>query len=126
MIWERGGTATSLEDVKLAAEVSSSQLYHYFANNEQLVNAVIDREADRLVNTTEEADLSTPESLAAWRDLVVGHASAIHGQGGCPLGFLGSALAESDTQARALVAAGWVAGPAQSKMGCVPCTVKDV
>jgi TetR/AcrR family transcriptional regulator, transcriptional repressor for nem operon len=106
-IWERGVTATTLEDVKLAAEVSSSQLYHYFASKEQLVNAVIERQADKLVNNTEEADLGTPESLAAWRDLVVGHASAIHGQGGCPLGSLGSQLAESDPQARTLVATGF-------------------
>ncbi|MET0701789.1 MAG: TetR/AcrR family transcriptional regulator [Mycobacterium sp.] len=106
-IWERGVTATTLEDVKLAAEVSSSQLYHYFANKEQLINAVIERQADTLVNTTEEADLGTPESLAAWRDLIVGHASAIQGQGGCPLGSLGSQLAESDPQARTLVAAGF-------------------
>jgi TetR/AcrR family transcriptional regulator, transcriptional repressor for nem operon len=106
-IWERGVTATTLEDVKLAAEVSSSQLYHYFANKEQLLNAVIERQAHLLVNTTEEADLGTPENLAAWRDLVVGHASAIHGQGGCPLGSLGSHLAESDPQARTLVAAGF-------------------
>ena len=106
-IWERGVVATTLEDVKLAAEVSSSQLYHYFANKEQLVNAVIERQTDTLVNTTEEADLSTPENLTAWRDLVVDHASAIHGQGGCPLGSLGSQLAESDTQARTLVAAGF-------------------
>ena len=106
-IWERGVTATTLEDVKLAAEVSSSQLYHYFANKEELVNAVIERQADALVNTTEEADLSTTESLAAWRDLVVGHASAIHGRGGCPLGSLGSQLAESDPRARTLVAAGF-------------------
>ncbi|WP_272952142.1 TetR/AcrR family transcriptional regulator [Mycolicibacterium hodleri] len=28
LIWERGVTATTLDDVKLAAEVSSSQLYH--------------------------------------------------------------------------------------------------
>lgn len=53
------------------------------------------------------ADLGTAESLAAWRDLVVANASAIHGQGDCPLGALGSQLAESDPEARTLVAAGF-------------------
>lgn len=100
-------TATTLEDVKLVAEVSSSQLYHYFADKERLVNAVIEHHADKLVNNTEQADLGTAESLAAWRDLVVSHASAIHGQGGCPLGALGSQLAESDPEARTLIAAGF-------------------
>jgi len=107
LIWERGVTATTLEDVKLGAEVSSSQLYHYFADKERLVNAVIELQADKLVNNTEHADLGTAESLAAWRDLVVGHASALHGKGGCPLGALGSQLAESDPQARTLIAAGF-------------------
>jgi len=32
LIHERGVTATTLEDVKAAAAVSNSQLYHYFAN----------------------------------------------------------------------------------------------
>ncbi|GAB7066550.1 TetR/AcrR family transcriptional regulator [Mycolicibacterium hodleri] len=100
-------TATTLEDVKLAAEVSSSQLYHYFADKEQLVNAVVEHQADTLVNNTAQANLGTAENLAAWRDLVVAHADAIHGQGGCPLGALGSQLAEYDPEARALVAAGF-------------------
>lgn len=107
LIWERGVTATTLEDVKLAAEVSSSQLYHYFADKEQLINAVVEHQADKLVNNTANANLGTAESLAAWRDLVVAHADAIHGQGGCPLGALGSQLAEYDPEARALVAAGF-------------------
>lgn len=107
LIWEHGVTATTLEGVKLAAKVSSSQLYHYFADKERLVDAVIERQADQVVNNAEQADLGTAESLAAWRDLVVAHASAIHGQRGCPLGALGSQLAESDPQARTLVAAGF-------------------
>lgn len=107
LIWERGVTATTLEDVKLSAGVSSSQLYHYFADKERLVNAVIEHQADKLVNNTEEADLGTPENLAAWRDLVISNASAINGRGGCPLGALGSQLAESDPQARILLAAGF-------------------
>ena len=107
LIWERGVTATTLEDVKLAAEVSSSQLYHYFADKEQLVSAVIEYQADKVVNNAEEAGLGTAESLTAWRDLVIAHVSAIHGQGGCPLGALAGQLAESDPRARTLVAAGF-------------------
>ena len=107
LIWERGVTTTTIDDVKLAAEVSSSQLYHYFADKEQLINAVIEHQADKLVNNTESANLGSAESLAAWRDLVIAHADAIHGQGGCPLGALGSQLAEYDPEARALVAAGF-------------------
>lgn len=126
LIWERGVTATTLEDVKLAAEVSSSQLYHYFADKEQLVSAVIEYQADKVVNNAEEADLGTAESLTAWRDLVIAHVSAIHGQGGCPWGPW-PANWPSPTRGHAP----WsprdsAAGPTRSRTECVPCTTRDV
>ena len=98
---------TTIEDVKAAARVSSSQLYHYFADKDELVQAVIDHQADLIVGTTERAGLGTPEGLRAWRDVVVAQAARTSGQGGCPLGSLGGQLAETDTQARGQVADGF-------------------
>jgi TetR/AcrR family transcriptional regulator, transcriptional repressor for nem operon len=107
LIYERGVTATTLEDVKAAAAVSSSQLYHYFANKEALIQEVIDRQADTLVAATEHAELGTIDGLKAWRELVLTHADHTRGMGGCPLGSLGGQLAESDPDARARLAAGF-------------------
>ena len=107
LIYERGVAGTTIEDVKAAAEVSGSQLYHYFSDKEALVQAVIDRQAGAIVGNTERADLGTTEGLRAWRDLVIAEAGRSHGQGGCPLGSLGSQLAESDPAARIRVAAGF-------------------
>ena len=107
LIYERGVTATTLEDVKAVAAVSSSQLYHYFTNKEALVQAVIESQADTLVAATEQAELGTIDGLKAWRELVLTHADHARGKGGCPLGSLGSQLAESDPNARAGVAAGF-------------------
>jgi AcrR family transcriptional regulator len=107
LILERGVAGTTLEDVKAAAEVSGSQLYHYFADKDALVQAVIDRQADALVSNQEQADLGTAEGLRAWRDLVIAHAGDVDCQGGCPLGSLGSQLAEADAAARARVATGF-------------------
>ncbi len=107
LIHERGVAGTTLEDVRAAAEVSGSQLYHYFADKEDLVQAVIDRQADVIVKNQERADLGTIEGLRAWRDMVITEAKSGDGRGGCPLGSLGSQLAESDAQARAHVAAGF-------------------
>jgi TetR/AcrR family transcriptional regulator, transcriptional repressor for nem operon len=107
LIHERGVPGTTLEDVKAAAQVSGSQLYHYFDDKDALVQAVIDRQADILVSTTERADLGTAGALRAWRDLVVAHANGVDCHGGCPLGSLGSQLAETDAAARARVAAGF-------------------
>ena len=55
----------------------------------------------------EQADLATVEGLRAWRDMVIAAARTADGRGGCPLGSLGSQLAETDPEARALVAAGF-------------------
>jgi hypothetical protein len=51
--------------------------------------------------------LGTIDGLNAWRELVLTHADHTRGTGGCPLGSLGSQLAESDPNARAGVAAGF-------------------
>lgn len=107
LIYERGVAGTTLEDVKAAAQVSGSQLYHYFSEKEALVQAVIDWQADVMVSNTERADLGTIEGLRTWRDMVIAAATSTDGMGGCPLGSLGSQLAETDPQARALVAAGF-------------------
>jgi TetR/AcrR family transcriptional regulator, transcriptional repressor for nem operon len=50
LIHERGVADTTLEDVKVAAEVSGSQMYHYFPDKNELVQAVIDYQADAIVN----------------------------------------------------------------------------
>jgi TetR/AcrR family transcriptional repressor of nem operon len=107
LIYERGVAGTTLEDVRTAAEVSGSQLYHYFADKDELVQAVISHQADVIVGNQHDADLGTTEGLRAWRDMVIAGTKSAGGVGGCPLGSLGSQLAESDPQARALVAAGF-------------------
>jgi TetR/AcrR family transcriptional regulator, transcriptional repressor for nem operon len=106
LIHERGVAGTTLEDVKVAAEVSGSQMYHYFPDKNELVQAVIDYQADTIVNHHRHA-LGSEDGVAAWRNMVI--AGAKHGQakGGCPLGSLGGQLAESDPEARALIAAGF-------------------
>ena len=55
LMHEGGVAETTIEDVKAAAGVSSSQLYHYFADKEALVQAVIGHQADTIVGTTEQA-----------------------------------------------------------------------
>ena len=106
LIHERGVAATTLEDVKAAAEVSGSQLYHYFPDKNELVQAVIDYQADTIVKHNRQA-LGSPKGVDAWRQMVVTGVKSTHGKGGCALGSLGGQLAESDPEARALIAAGF-------------------
>ena len=107
LMHEGGVAETTIEDVKAAAGVSSSQLYHYFADKEELVQTVIGYQADLIVGNTERAGLGTPEGLRAWRDVVVTQAALASGQGGCQLGSLGGQLAETDAEARGQVADGF-------------------
>ena len=105
LIHERGVAGTTLEDVKVAAEVSGSQMYHYFPDKNELVQAVIDYQADTIVNRQRHALGS--ERVEAWRNMVIAAAKRTKAKGGCPLGSLVGQLAESDPEARALIAAGF-------------------
>ena len=106
LIHERGVAGTTLEDVKVAADVSGSQLYHYFPDKDELVQAVIDYHAGAIVNRNRRA-LSSANGVEAWRDMVLTAAKRTKAKGGCALGSLAGQLAESDPEARALIAAGF-------------------
>ena len=82
LIYERGAAGTTLDDVRTAAEVSGSQLSHYFAGKDELVQAVIDHQADVIVGNQEQADLGTAEGIRAWRDMVIAAARSAGGKGG--------------------------------------------
>jgi TetR/AcrR family transcriptional regulator, transcriptional repressor for nem operon len=110
-----GVAGTTLDDVKDAAGVSSSQIYHYFADKRALVLAVIDYQSDTIVGGQEPmfARMDTIDGLRAWRDFLVEHQRQLHCVGGCPIGSLGAELAEIDDRARTTVAATfdrWEAG----------------
>ena len=105
LIYQQGVAHTTVEEVRDGASVSSSQLYHYFEDKPALVRAVIERQADRAIGTQDQFDLSSLDGLREWRDFVVDHARETGGRGGCPVGSLGSELAETEPEARAVVAA---------------------
>ncbi|HUB37689.1 MAG TPA: TetR/AcrR family transcriptional regulator [Streptosporangiaceae bacterium] len=107
LIHERGVAGTTLEDIRSAAGVSGSQLSHYFAGKDELVQAVIDYQAETIAGNQQQADLSSPEGLRTWRNMVVAEAGGSQGMGGCPLGSLAGQLAENDPRARDLIAAGF-------------------
>jgi TetR/AcrR family transcriptional regulator, transcriptional repressor for nem operon len=107
LMFKDGVAGTTLEDVKEAAAVSSSQIYHYFADKSALVLAVIEYQSETIVGGQETmfARLDTMDGLRAWRDFLVEHQRQLQCVGGCAIGSLGSELAEIDNHARASVAA---------------------
>jgi TetR/AcrR family transcriptional repressor of nem operon len=107
LIHERSVAGTTLEDVKAAAAVSGSQLYHYFPDKDDLLQAVIEHQARTIAASQRQADLGSPGGLRTWRDTVIAQAKSSNGRGGCPLGSLAGQLAETDPRARTLIAAGF-------------------
>ena len=106
LIHERGVAGTTLEDVKVVAEVSGSQMYHYFPDKDDLVQAVIDYHADGIVSRNRQV-LGGADGVEAWRKMVITAAKRTKAKGGCALGSLVGQLAESDPEARALIASGF-------------------
>jgi TetR/AcrR family transcriptional regulator, transcriptional repressor for nem operon len=108
-MFERGVARTSLDEVKTAAGVSSSQLYHYFADKRALTLAVIEHQTQAILAGQEPllSNLDSVEALRAWRDLLVQIQRELHCEGGCPIGSIGAELAETDPEARAQVGEGF-------------------
>lgn len=107
LIFEQGLAGATIEDVQAAANVSASQLYHYFPSKTALVRAVIKFQEDGVVGAQEQAlaDLGTLDGLRAWADAVVDVQRQLRCRGGCPIGSLGSQLAETDPETRFDIAA---------------------
>jgi TetR/AcrR family transcriptional repressor of nem operon len=109
LMYERGVAGTSTQDILRAANVSNSQLYHYFDDKDDLIRAVVAHQIERVLGRQETllAGLDSFAALEGWRDALVTFASGRHGKGGCPIGSLASELADLDEPARQALAAGF-------------------
>ena len=108
LMYAKGVEGTSLDDVRAAAGVSKSQLYHYFADKDALVREVISAQAAHVLAAQGTA-LTQLDSLAAlrrWCDCILA-LNRGHANGGCPIGSLANELANQSEQARALLVAGF-------------------
>src|SRR6202012_62068 len=92
LMFANGVAETTLEDIRSAAGVSGSQVYHYFEDKQALVRAVIDHQADAVLGAqSDQLDhLGTMPGLRAWRDFIVDHQRQLGCRGGCPIGALGA------------------------------------
>ena len=106
LMFERGVARTTIEDIQESAGVSASQMYHYFANKDDLVAAVIDRRTDQVLGG-QESELHRVDSIEAlhrWRNTMVDVMRGLGCVGGCPIGSLASELSDADPLARARLA----------------------
>jgi AcrR family transcriptional regulator len=88
-IRERGVSAVRLDDIGRRSRTGKSQLFHYFPDGkEQLLLAVAEREAERVLEDQEPqlGELTSWDAWHEWRDVVV---EKYRRQGvNCPLGVL--------------------------------------
>ena len=110
LLFARGVAGTSIDDVRRAAEVSGSQMTHYFQDKRSLVHAVIGYQLDAILafhTQPQFGKLDSFEALRLWADLNIEKAVALDLHGGCSFGSLAGELAESDARMRADLAAGY-------------------
>ncbi len=107
LLLTRGLGATTLDDVKAAAGISSSQLYHYFDGKSDLAQAVAVLHTENIVAAQGPMlrEMEGLDSLRDWAGFVVDNFRSFDCFGGCPLGSLGSEVAEYDELARQAVSA---------------------
>lgn len=102
LIGRDGVRATGLDEILAAAQVSKSQLYHYFSNKEDLARAVVARQTERVLaaQMPNLEHLDSWEGIAGWFDRLVALQERRRCIGGCPIGSLASELADHDDAAR--------------------------
>jgi TetR/AcrR family transcriptional regulator, transcriptional repressor for nem operon len=106
LVTARGVAGTTLDDVMEASGTSKSQIYHYFADKEALMCAVVKAQSDRVLGFQASclSGINSLEDLRQWRNQIVKLNRSVRGAGGCPIGSLASALADRSEEARKLLA----------------------
>jgi AcrR family transcriptional regulator len=101
LIYTKGVHATNNEQLRRAADVSGSQLNHYFPNKESLVLAVIEWQAERVLTfhrSERFTHFDSLESLREWAEFYIAYEHSY--QEGCTLGSLAGEIIKTDLDAR--------------------------
>jgi TetR/AcrR family transcriptional repressor of nem operon len=104
LIYCRGLSNTTVNDVREAATVSGSQIAHYFSDKRALVRGVIGWRRDELVGFHTNGQLVRLDSFQAlqvWADLNVKKQVDLDCAGGCTFGSLVGEVSGSDDDVRA-------------------------
>lgn len=102
LVFAHGVARTGIEDIQRRAGVSASQMYHYFADKNDLIRAVIAHQTDGVLDAQRPVldELDSFAALKRWRDLLVDLQEQRHCVGGCPIGSIAAELADDNPHAR--------------------------
>jgi len=109
VVAEKGALGASLDEVGARAPASRSQLYHYFADKNDLLLAVAEATNDTVLDGQRGLfdRLDSWAGLVEWTDALVAFQQQRGGTGGCPIANLLGQLGERDDAIRAALAAGF-------------------
>lgn len=109
LVAEHGVAGTRLDDVMEASGASKSQIYHYFADRQALMCAVVEVRSRNVLEFQSSSleKVGTLKDLRAWRDKIVAINRRNGSVGGCPMGSLASELADRSESARGILVAGF-------------------
>lgn len=110
LVARHGVAGTGIDEVRAAAGVSGSQLYHYFDSKQALIRAVITRQADAALGAGAPriGALDSFEALRAWADAAIERQLENDCRGDCSLGSLAGELSTSDEESRTDIADGFL------------------
>jgi AcrR family transcriptional regulator len=109
VVAEKGAVEASLDEVGARAAASRSQLYHYFDDKTDLLEAVAEATSDGVLGAQAElfAGLGTWDGLTRWAEALVALQEERGGKGGCPIASLLGQIGERDDDIRAVLAGGF-------------------
>ncbi|WP_164478710.1 TetR/AcrR family transcriptional regulator [Mycolicibacterium stellerae] len=92
-----GLTRVTLDDVRGEAKVSSSQIYHYFADKQALLSAVVDyQDSLSLGGESMLGGFDSADAVRSWGQRLIEGQRESQYEGGCPIATLGTGLRDLD------------------------------
>lgn len=106
MMYVKGVSLTTLDEVRAASGTSKSQLYRHYRDKDALVRDVVAMQAAEVLKRQHQLlqRLNSLRGLERWRDALIESNAVRNGAYGCPLGSLASELADQDEEARQAIA----------------------
>lgn len=106
LMYFKGVSETTLDDVRAASGTSKSQFYQHFADKDALVRDVVAQQGRLVLERNHQLldRLNSLRGLELWRDAVLQKVGLHNGAYGCELGSLGNELADTDEASRELLA----------------------
>jgi AcrR family transcriptional regulator len=93
LIYTNGVAATSLDKILAACGAGKSQMYHYFKNKQQMVEAVIEYDLEQILSKQPLiGELDSWENFELWGEQLLDHHRGPGGPIACPLGNLAGEL----------------------------------